>query len=192
MRAASTTTPTSDPIVIVDTVEGRETLADRLQKLYASKLNDTSALRSYLLERKHQWKVWKLASCEAKFSFQHVDTQTFSKQSGFTAEFSLSMDEDVPDVFDFHQSASFSYSHTSTHTFSHGKAFTYTFPVAIGRMCTPSIASYYLRCQGVPWDVLNGAEWEPCSEFTQRFKIDFDDEPQWFVDSENSDWFQYV
>ncbi|CAO3566907.1 unnamed protein product [Mortierella alpina] len=201
-------------IVFLDTLESQETLADRLRERYESKLSNTSSFTSYVLARTHQWKVWKLNSCQAEIraptaissalfcdpqspgpcqlAIQYIDTQTVSTQDGFTVEFSVSTSEGVSGVFEASASASVSGTHTATHIFSHGKAFTYTFPVAVGKMCTPSIVSYHLRCRGTPWDILNNPESELCSDFTQRFKIDFNDSRRWFVDPKDDDWFQYV
>ncbi|KAF9562619.1 hypothetical protein EC968_005196 [Mortierella alpina] len=203
-----------DQIQLLETTKSNNSLQERLRQLYESQISNTAAFRSYSLILTHRWQVWKLDHCQPKIkaptaigtalycartsanncqlSVRYINTQTLSTQDGVSAEFSVSMSVGEPGIFEAKMSMSLSTSHTVTHTYSDGKEFLYTFPVGKGKMCTPSIVSYYLQCQGTHWDVNDDPKSIPCSEVLARYGIDFADPHRWFVDPKNDDWYQYV
>ncbi|KAF9291656.1 hypothetical protein BGZ68_002978 [Mortierella alpina] len=202
------------PILLLDLKVTHETLADLLRERFESTIGNTSAYKSFALIKTNQWQVQELYDCEPRIrpaepigttlycdddsttgcqvSIKYIDTQTVSVQDGITAEFSVSMSGGEPGVFEAKVSVSLAGSHTVTHTYSNGKEFTYTFPVVRGKICTPSIVSYYLQCKAIHWIVENDALSKPCGYFTDRYEIDFDDQHWWFRDPTDEDWFQYV
>ncbi|KAF9952722.1 hypothetical protein BGZ70_000530 [Mortierella alpina] len=203
-----------DQVQLLDTTNSNASLKERLRQLYESQVSNTTAFTSYSLILTHQWQVWKLDHCQAKIkapsaigtalycdrssstacqlSVRYINTQTLSTQDGVSAEFSVSMSVGEPGIIEAKMSMSVSTSHTVTHTYSDGKEFLYTFPVGVGKMCTPSIVSYYLQCHGTHWSVNDDAWSKECGDVQARYGIDFADPHRWFVDPKNGDWYQYV
>ncbi|KAF9291657.1 hypothetical protein BGZ68_002979 [Mortierella alpina] len=204
----------ADQVQLLDTTNSYDSLKDRLRQLYESQVSNTAAFKSYSLILTNRWQVWKMDHCQAmirapkaigtalycdrasvndcQLSVKYINTQTLSVQDGVTAEFSVSMSVGEPGIFEAKMSMSLATSHTVTHTYSEGKEFLYTFPVRKGRMCTPSIVSYYLRCQGTHWAVKDDPVSKSCSDVLARYGIDFEDPHRWFVDPKNDDWYQYI
>ncbi|KAF9924638.1 hypothetical protein BGZ67_009155 [Mortierella alpina] len=195
-----------------ETANSNESLKERLNELYGYHVSNTTAFKSYALVRTDKWQVWKLDRCEPKIkaptaigtalycdrasandcqlSVKYINTQTLSNQDGVSTEFSVSVGISEPGVFEAKVSTSLSTSHVVTHTYSDGKEFLYTFPVGVGKMCTPSIVSYYLQCHGTHWGVDTGPTFKSCNDVVTRYGIDFTDPHRFFVDPQHDDWYQ--
>ncbi|KAF9956625.1 hypothetical protein BGZ72_002636 [Mortierella alpina] len=199
--------------LLMETTDSNDALRVSLRERFESEVGNIT-FKSYALILTNQWQVWKLDRCQAKIrapkpigtalycdraspsscqlSVKFINTQTVAIQDGVTAEFSLSLSAGEPGIFEAKISTSVSRSRTVTRTYGKSTEFMYTATVGAGKMCTPSIVSYYLSCQGTHWVVNNDPSSKPCSEIQTRFKIDFEDSHRWFVDPKNDEWFQYV
>ncbi|KAF9562617.1 hypothetical protein EC968_005194 [Mortierella alpina] len=203
------------PILLLDTDGSQNSLVDQLRDHFESSLGNTSAFTSYSMmmnDPSIPWQVWKLEHCQATIDVQtmppslHCDEkspsycnfayktdvkQTLATEDGLKTEVSLSMSGGEPGIAEIKMSFSRSESHSVTRSFSKGKEFDYTFPVAVGRTCTPTIAYYYLSCEGTRWDTLNDAVSESCSDFTNSYNIDFKDPTLWSQSPDSKDWYQH-
>lgn len=198
--------------IVFSAARTSDDLVQSLIRTHGSKVKKATGMKSYTLDKTvgRLWRVGSMESCKVEIgpttaiadallcpsespspctqTTKYIDSQTFTDEIGFHAEYSISASGGLPGVFEATATATYGISYTYTKEYSNGAEFQYEFPVAPGKTCTPTRVLYRQRCKGTIWEVRDDSWGWMCNELS----FDFNDKHRWFVREGEDGWFHYV